>query len=79
VWTVRRVADLIRHEFNVAYGKSNVWLLLKALGFSCQRPTGRATQRNEDAIQEWMHRHWPMLKKKRAERAEPSSSLTKPG
>jgi len=73
LWTLRRIAQLIEQEFGISYGRTNVWLLLKALGFSCQRPTGRATQRDESAIQQWQQKRWPMLKKKPAEREEPFS------
>jgi transposase len=77
-WTLRRIAWLIEQEFGISYGKTNVWLLLKAMEFSCQRPTGRASQRNEKAIWEWKYKRWPMLKKKPAEREESSSLLTRP-
>jgi transposase len=40
MWTLRRIGQLIEWEFGIAYGKTNVWLLLKAMGFSCQRPAG---------------------------------------
>jgi transposase len=63
LWTLQRIVEVIEREFGVAYCKTNVWLLLKALGFSCQRPTGRASQRDEKAILEWKHKRWPMLKK----------------
>ena len=63
LWTLQRIAEVIEREFGVAYCKANVWLLLKALGFSCQRPTGRARQRDEKAILEWQHKRWPLLKK----------------
>lgn len=77
VWTLRRIGQLIEWEFGIAFGKTNVWLLLKAMGFSCQRPTGRASQRHEEAIRQWQRTRWPMLKKKPAERAESSSLSTK--
>ncbi|RJF92246.1 winged helix-turn-helix domain-containing protein [Noviherbaspirillum saxi] len=41
--------------------------MLKALRFSCQRPTRRASQRDEKAILEWKRKRWPMLKKARRE------------
>jgi putative transposase len=63
LWTLQRIVEVIKREFGVAYCKTNVWLLLKDLGFSCQRPTGRARQRDEKAIGEWKHNRWPMLKK----------------
>jgi transposase len=72
LWTLRRIVDVIDREFGVSYGKTNVWLMLKAWGFSCQRPTGRATQRDEKAILEWQQKRWPMLKKKPAGREDRS-------
>jgi transposase len=78
VWTLTRIGHLIEREFGLSYGKTNVWLLLKAMGFSCQRPAGRASQRNEQAIWVWKHKRWPALKKKPAAREESSSSSTRP-
>jgi transposase len=77
-WTLRRIAQLIEQEFGISYGKTTVWLLLKAMEFSCQRPTGRASQRNEKAIWEWKYHRWPMLKKKPAAREESSFLSTRP-
>jgi transposase len=77
VWTLRRIGQLMEREFGISYGKTNVWLLLKSMGFSCQRPAGRASQRNEDAIGQWQRTRWPMLKKKRVEREESSFSSTR--
>lgn len=79
LWTLQRIAAVIERAFGVAYCKTNVWLLLKALGFSCQQSTGQAIQRDEKAILEWTHKRWPMLKKKPAARGESFSSLMKPG
>jgi transposase len=63
-WTLRRIAEVIEREFGIGYGKTNVWLLMRAMGFTCQRPAGRARQRNEEAISAWRHERWPLLKKK---------------
>lgn len=63
LWTLQRIAQVIEREFGVAYCTTNVWLLLKALGFSCQQPTGRASQRDEKAIWQWQHKYWLRLKK----------------
>ncbi|RJF92504.1 winged helix-turn-helix domain-containing protein [Noviherbaspirillum saxi] len=43
-WTRRRIGQLIEQEFGIAYGKTTIWWLRKAMGFSCQRPAGRASQ-----------------------------------
>lgn len=78
LWTLARVAILIKREFGVEFGQPNVWHILRALGFSSQRPTGRAIQRDEVAIEQWKAKRWPALKKSPDEKAAPSSSLTNP-
>lgn len=77
LWTCPRVAHLIESEFDVRYHPGHVWKLLVSLGWSPQRPTGRARERNEDAIRKWRRYHWPAIKKKPKKRAERSSSSTK--
>jgi transposase len=74
LWTLRRVAALIEREFDRSYSTVHVWRLLRVLGFSNQRPTGRAVERDEAAIAEWKAKRWPALKKKPAEKAGRSSS-----
>lgn len=77
LWTCPRVAHLIESELGVKYHQGHVWKLLIALGWSPQRPTGRARERNEDQICAWKQRGWPAIKKKPARRAARSSSSTK--
>jgi transposase len=77
LWTLARVAKLIEREFGLAYSTVNVWRILRDMGFSNQRPTGRATQRDEAAIEHWRNKRWPALKKSPAAKGEPSSSSTK--
>lgn len=77
LWTLRRVVRLIKREFGVAYSTVHVWRILHEIGFSSQRPTGRAIQRDEVAIQQWRSQRWPALKKSPGARDEPSSSSTK--
>ncbi len=79
LWTLSRVAKLIEREFGLTYSTVNVWRILREMGFSSQRPTGRATQRDEAAIEHWRSKRWPALKKSPAARDEPSSSSTKAG
>jgi len=64
LWTAWRVADLIERECGVTYHPGHVWKVLRALDWSCQRPTGRALERNEGTIQRWKKGRWPELKKK---------------
>jgi transposase len=64
LWTLERVAELIERDLGVKYHAGHVSWLLKKLGWSCQRPTGRALERDEPAIKQWKKRRWPELKKK---------------
>jgi transposase len=64
LWTSERVAELIEREFGVRYHPGHVWKVLVALGWSCQRPAGRARERNEEAIRHWKKVTWPDIKKK---------------
>jgi len=77
LWTTWRVADLIERQTGHKYHPGHVWRILRSLGWSCQRPTGRATQRDEPAIQRWKEVRWPAIKKKPASKAARSSSSTK--
>jgi len=77
LWTSWRVADLIERECGVKYHPSQAWRILRQLGWSCQRPVGRALERNEEKIRQWKRERWPEIKKKPKKRGEPSSSSTK--
>jgi transposase len=77
LWTSQRVGRLIEQECGIRYTSTHVWRLLKQLGWSCQRPVGRALERDEEAIRRWKKQRWPELKKTPSGRAKPSSSSTK--
>ena len=64
LWTARRVAQVIEDTFGVKYHPDHVCRLLGQMGWSCQRPTTRARQRDEKAITQWQRSVWPNLKKK---------------
>jgi len=76
LWTLRRVGQLIEEKLGRRYSESQVWRILVGLGFSSQRPTGRALERDEAAIRRWKHERWPALKKTPENKAESSSSST---
>jgi transposase len=79
LWTAWRVAELIERECGVRYHPGHVWWLLRKLGWSCQRPTGRALERDEAAIAQWKRQRWPALKKTPPASGKRSSSSTKAG
>ena len=66
LWTTWRVADLIERQTGQRFHPGHVWRILQSLGWSCQRPTGRAIQRDEPAIRRWKRVRWPEIKKKRS-------------
>jgi transposase len=79
LWTCERVGRLIEEEFGVQYHSGHVWKLLRQLNWSPQRPTGRALERNEEAIGHWKRKTWPDIKKKPEKKGVRSSSSTKAG
>lgn len=76
LWTLRRVGQLIEEKLGHRYSESQVWRILIGLGFSSQRPSSRALERDEAAIRRWKRVRWPALKKTLPDKAEPSSSST---
>ena|SRR5271157_5200540 len=76
LWTCPRVAHLIEQEFGVRYHEGHVWKVLVSLGWSPQRPVGRARERNEEPIRTWKKKTWSVIKKKPAGKAARSSWST---
>jgi len=63
LWTLKRIATLVRKTFGVRYHPSHLWRVLRGCGWSCQVPERRAIQRDEEAIAHWMRYTWPAIKK----------------
>lgn len=63
LWTLTRVAEVIHKRFGVHYDTSSIWHILRAMGWSCQKPERRARERNENAIAAWRKNDWPRIKK----------------
>lgn len=74
LWTCPRVAHLIEEEFDVRYHPGHVWKVLVNLGWTPQRPTGKARERNEEQIRTWRKKTWPGIKKKPVQKGARSSS-----
>lgn len=77
LWTASRVRDLIEYRSGVRYHEAHVWRILRRLNWSCQRPSGRALERDEEAIRQWKKVGWPRTKKKPSASGARSSSSTK--
>ncbi len=64
LWTLPRVASLIKKITGVSYHPAHVGkILTQKLSWSVQRPTLRARERDEEKIQEWTQQTWEEVKK----------------
>lgn len=76
-WTLPRVAEVIEQLTGVRYHPGHVWRVLRKLGWSRQKPTTRARERDEAAIERWVKTTWPTVKKTPHAKARRSSSSTR--
>jgi transposase len=77
VWTLDRIALLIQGLTGIRLSNPSVWRLLRnRLGWSVQRPTRQAKERDEEAIQHWVQHEWPRSKKGPAQNRPGLSSST---
>lgn len=63
LWTCPRVRMVIERNFGVTYDASHVWRLLTKWGWSCQKPQRQAREQNTAAVEQWIRRDWPRIKK----------------
>jgi transposase len=64
VWTLQRAAEVIERVTGVSYHPAHVWSILRRdLEWSWQRPARRASERNDEAIRQWVKKRWPQRKK----------------
>lgn len=67
LWTCPRVAHVIGRRFRVRYHVDHIGRLLRSLGWTPQRPTRRAVERDEEGIRRWIKQDWARIKKKRGD------------
>jgi transposase len=67
VWTHPRIAAVIKQEWGVKYHPNHIPRILHKIGWSCQKPRRRATQRDEAAIARWREEDWPRIMKEAQE------------
>jgi transposase len=63
LWTLARVAQVLGRLTGVRYHPGHVWRVLRALGWSLQRPARQARERDPAAVRRWVRRQWPAGKK----------------
>lgn len=64
LWTCPRVGEVIRRQFGVEYHVDHLGRLLRAMGWSPQKPERRARERDETVIRRWIKVDWPRIKRK---------------
>jgi len=64
LWTLKRIAAVIRREFGITFHRSHVQRILVAEKWSCQIPKLQARERKERKIREWIRTTWRDAKKK---------------
>ena len=63
LWTLDRIALVIRRLTGVRHHPAHVWALPHhRLGWSVQRPVRRAAERDQAAIDRWVKETWPRIK-----------------
>jgi len=73
LWTLPRVAKIIEKLTGVSYHPGHVWRILRRMNWSPQRPTTRARERDDAAVERWIRGRWPRIK--RGRKPEPRSSF----
>jgi transposase len=63
-WTRKRIGRVIQHECGVTYDVSSVGRLMKALGFSRQRPRRKDRRQRDADVTTWKTTTLPEIKKR---------------
>lgn len=63
LWTLPRIAEVIKKRFGVKYHPDHLGKLMTQFGWSHQKPDRRAIERDEKRIEEWKQKDWPRIKK----------------
>jgi transposase len=79
LWTLKRMAEVLKQACGVSVHSRYVWHLMRALNWSPQRPQTKARERDEQAIGKWKRYTWAAIKKKPARKNGGSSSKMKAG
>jgi transposase len=79
LWTLPRIAKVIKQVTGVVYHPGHVWRIVRSLGWSLQRPAKQARERNQAAVDDWVTKRWAKVKKTPNGTVPGSSSPTKAG
>ena len=65
LWTCDRIAEVVSKEFGICYNSAHLSRILHAMGYSCQKPSSQARERDDAAAQEFRNQTWSRIKKGR--------------
>ena len=77
LWTLYRVAEVIKRVTGVGYHPGHVWRILRQLGWSRQKPSRWAAERDPEKVEAWVKERWPELKRGSKNSEAGSSSRTR--
>jgi len=61
-WTLVRVSELLKKEFDIDYYPNSLGPVLDQMGYSVQKPLPRAAERDEELVKAWLAKDWPRKK-----------------
>lgn len=62
-WTYKRIAAVTESHFGIHYQPRSIGEVLKRIGFSLQKATGKHYKKDEEKVQQWKQEQLPALKK----------------
>jgi transposase len=70
MWTLPRIASMVKERFGVELPQPSVWRMLQRLGWSVQRPADQVRERDEETIRTRKEKRWSPIKKSIRSKAE---------
>ena len=67
-WTLERIRQVIRENFQTSYHPKYLSKLLRQLGYSPQKPMPQAIEQEKELVQAWLEKDWTRIKKVAAAR-----------
>ena len=63
LWTLDRVAAVIKKLTKIKFKRTHTWEILISIGLTCQKPQLKPREQNQREIKQWKSKTFPKLKK----------------
>jgi transposase len=63
LWTLDRVAAVIKKLTKIKFKRTHTWEILISIGLTCQKPQLKPKEQNQKEIKKWKLKTFPKLKK----------------